>query len=310
VIVASQTADDGAVYRLTDDLALIQTLDFFTPIVSDPYEFGAIAAANALSDVYAMGGRPVCALNIVAYPRKSDEMPLSALADILRGGADKAREAGIDILGGHTIDDSEPKYGLSVTGVVHPDRIWRNLGAQPGDSLVLTKPLGTGIVSTAVRKGEAPEALAREVSALMATLNRVAAEIAGDTEVHACTDVTGFGLLGHLREMLSDGRCGVRLSVAATPVIEQTRAFVERGFVPGGSRRNLTSVEPSVSFDGAVSDVDRLVLCDAQTSGGLLLAVPSDRAELLVAQLRTAHVAAAVVGEVVADHPGMIHVTP
>ena len=309
MLVAGQTADDGAVYRLSDELAIIQTVDFFTPIVSDPHQFGAIAAANAISDVYAMGGRPVVALNVVTFPRNSAEMPLSALADILRGGADKAREAGIDIVGGHTLDDQVPKYGLCVTGVVHPDRIWRNLGAEPGDCLVLTKPLGTGIVSTAVRKGEATEAVAREVSELMAMLNRVAAEIAQEGEIHACTDVTGFGLLGHLREMLADGACGARISVAATPVIGPTRAFVERGFVPGGSRRNLQSVEPNVRFDEAVSDVDRLVLSDAQTSGGLLLAVPRDRSETLLAQLRAAEVAAAIVGEIVATHPGRIHVT-
>ncbi len=309
MLVASQTADDGAVYRLTDDLAIIQTVDFFTPIVSDPYQFGAIAAANALSDVYAMGGRPVAALNIVTYPRDNAEMPLSALADILRGGADKARDAGIDIVGGHTIDDQVPKYGLCVTGVVHPDRIWRNVGAQVGDILVLTKPIGTGIVSTAVRKGEATDALAREVSELMATLNRAAAEIAQETDVHACTDVTGFGLLGHLREMLGDGCCGARISVAATPVIAGTRTFAERDFVPGGSRRNLKAVAPHVSFDPGLSDVDRLVLCDAQTSGGLLFAVPSGQAESLLTRLRAAAVTAASIGEIVASHPATIHVT-
>jgi len=308
VLVASQTADDGAVYRLTDELAIVQTVDFFTPIVSDPYQFGAIAAANSLSDVYAMGGRPVTALNIVAYPRNSEEMPLSALADILQGGADKAREAGIDIVGGHSIDDATPKYGLSVTGVLHPDHIWRNLGGQPGDVLVLTKPLGTGILSTAVRKGATDEAVAIEVSQLMATLNRAAAEVAAQGEVHACTDITGFGLLGHLREMVADGACGARLELERIPVIEPTRACAAAGHVPGGSRRNLKAVEGHVWFDDGVDEIDRIVLCDAQTSGGLLLAVPRDRAEALVADLAAAQVEAAAIGEIVADHPGTIHV--
>jgi len=310
VLVGSETADDGAVYRLTDELAIVQTVDFFTPIVSDPYQFGAIAAANALSDVYAMGGRPVTALNIVAYPRKSEEMPLSGLAEILRGGADKATEAGANIVGGHTIDDPKPKYGLCVTGVVHPDQVWRNLGGQPGDRLVLTKPIGTGIVSTAVRKGKVSAEVAAEVSALMATLNRTAAEIAAQGPVHACTDVTGFGLLGHLREMVADGACGARLELGRVPVIATTRDCAADGDMPGGSRRNLQAVQAHVRFDDGVSEIDQLVLCDAQTSGGLLLAVPPARAEALVGELRAVEVPAVEVGEIVATDPGFIRVVP
>ncbi len=309
MLVGTSTADDAAVYRVSDELAIIQTVDFFTPIVDDPFAFGAIAAANSLSDVYAMGGRPVMALNVVGFPSNNEEVPLSVLGEIMKGGAAKALEAGIYILGGHTVDDKEPKYGLSVTGFVHPDRIWRNVGGKPGDKLILTKPIGTGIISTAVRKGKASEWVEHSVRDWMATLNRAAGEAAQEVGVNACTDITGFGLLGHLREMLGDGTVGARIAVAAVPVIEGTRELMDEGFVPGGTRRNLRSLEGHIRFDEAVAERDQLLLADAQTSGGLLFAVASEKAEELQSGLRCAGVASAPIGELVAEHTGKIHVT-
>jgi len=307
VLVGTSTADDAAVYRVSDELAIIQTVDFFTPIVDDPHAFGAIAAANSLSDVYAMGGRPVMALNVVGFPNNNPDVPLSVLGEILQGGAAKALEAGIHILGGHTVDDKEPKYGLSVTGFVHPDQIWRNVGGKPGDKLILTKPIGTGIISTAVRKGKASEQIERTVRECMATLNRVAGEAGQEVGVNACTDITGFGLLGHLREMLADGTVGARIAVADVPVIEGTRALMDEGFVPGGTRRNLRALEGHVRFD--VPERAQLLLSDAQTSGGLLFAVATEQAEALLTKLRQGGVEAAEIGELVAEHTGKIHVT-
>ena len=309
MLVGTKTADDAAVYRVSDELAIIQTVDFFTPIVDDPYQFGAIAAANSLSDVYAMGGRPVIALNIVAFPRKSDKTPISVLSEILRGGAEKAKEAGIFIVGGHTIDDNEPKYGLCVTGLVHPDRIWRNVGARPGDRLVLTKPLGIGIIATGVRAGKAGGELAQRISESMAALNRTAAEVAMETGVSACTDVTGFGFLGHLREMITEGDVGVRVKVSSVPVIDGAGDLAAQGVFPGGTLRNKKSLEGCVEYDAGVSEEDRLILCDAQTSGGLLFAVPAPKSRGLVAALKAAGVSsAAEVGEFVDSRPGGIDV--
>ncbi len=209
VLVGPETSDDAAVYRLTDGLALVLTVDFFTPIVDDPYAFGQIAAANSLSDVYAMGGRPIAMLSIVGFPR--DKLPMTVLGEVLRGGAEKAQEAGVSVVGGHSIDDAEPKVGYAVVGLVHPARIWRNVGARPGDALVLTKPLGTGIISTAIKQAKAPERAVTAAIRTMATLNRAAAEAAATVPVHAATDVTGFGLLGHLREMTRGSKVRVRL---------------------------------------------------------------------------------------------------
>jgi selenide,water dikinase len=310
VLVGTKTADDAAVYRVSGELAIIQTVDFFTPVVDDPYLFGAIAAANSLSDVYAMGGRPAFALNIVGFPRKSDATPMSVLQEILRGGAEKAREAGIDIVGGHSVADNEPKYGLCVTGFVHPDRFWENVGARPGDKLVLTKPLGTGIITTALRAGKAGEDLVRPAIESMAALNRGAAQVAGEIGVHACTDVTGFGFLGHLREMLAHGGVGVRVNRAAVPVLEGTRDLAAQGVVPGGTRRNKESLDRDVIYDAGISEEDRLVLCDAQTSGGLLFAVAPEKAPDLLSGLRAADVTAAAVGEFVEARPGTIEVVP
>jgi len=305
VLVGINTADDAAVYRVNDTLALIQTVDFFTPIVDDPYTFGAIAAVNSLSDVYAMGGRPVLALNVVGFPRNRPGVPLTVLSEILRGGAEKAKEAGIDIVGGHTVDDQEPKYGLSVTGFVHPDKIWRNVGARPGDALIVTKALGTGIISTAIRAGEAPVQVEEAATHSMLELNKAAAEAAQGLEVHACTDITGFGLLGHLLEMLGDD-LGVRVINSAIPVLEGVRALADAGYAPGGSRRNAKAHGDRVRFEQAISEVDRLILSDAQTSGGLLFAVPPSQADRLLSNLRAANVAAAQVGVFTESPPGII----
>ena len=246
VLVGNSTADDAAVYRISDTLAIVETVDFFTPIVDDPYWYGAIAAANSLSDVYAMGGRPAFALNVVGFPRRSADTPLSFLKEILRGGAEKAKEAGIDIVGGHSIDDNEPKYGLCVTGFVHPDRIWRNVGGRPGDKLVLTKPIGTGIITTALRAGKADDQWVQSAVQSMARLNRTAAELASAVEVHACTDITGFGLLGHLREMLGQGDIGAQLTFSAIPILAGARELAVQGFVPGGTSRNQEFLEACV----------------------------------------------------------------
>lgn len=281
--MGASTSDDAAVYKISDELALIQTVDFFTPIVDSPFSFGAISAANSISDVYAMGGTPTLAMNIVGFPRNNPDAPLSVLSEILRGGAAKASEANISIVGGHTIDDSEPKYGMAVTGFVHPDKIWRNQGAMVGDRLILTKPLGMGIISTAMRAGIASDALCEEVITWMERLNRLAAESAKDLQVHSCTDVTGFGFLGHLREMLSD-KVDFSVSLSQVPVIEGTRALAADGHVPGGSRRNRRSLEAVMNYASSVSEVDQDVLCDAQTSGGLLFAMPEADANAYIAK--------------------------
>jgi len=297
VLVGTSTKDDAAVYRLSSTVALVSTLDYFTPIVDDPYAFGAIAAANALSDVYAMGARPLFALNIVGFPR--DTLPFTVLGDILRGGADKATEAGIFIIGGHSIDDQEPKYGMAVTGVVHPDQITRNVGAQPGDALFLTKPIGTGVLSTAIKRGLAEASDIDAAIALMATLNQAAAEAMLEVGVNAATDVTGFGLLGHLSEMTTGSGLGARINASAVPLLSPAEDFVLRDIVPGGTRRNQTAVETLVRWDDAVDMALRVLLCDAQTSGGLLIAVPPERAGILEEALRSRKTpAAARIGEI------------
>ncbi len=308
VLVGASSADDAAIYRLDDDKCLVQTIDFFTPIVDDPYAFGAIAAANSLSDVYAMGGRPILALNVVAFPRESEDAPMSVLREILRGGSDKAREAGIDVVGGHTIDDPIPKYGMAVSGLVHPRSFWTNNGGKVGDQLVLTKPLGSGIITTALRRDVTDAGTVDRATEVMATLNRAAAEAAAPFGIHACTDVTGFGFLGHLREMLSPG-IGARVRAGAVPQLPGTRALAERGVVPRGTVRNLEELEGIVRFDGAVDEVSQLILCDAQTSGGLLFAVPPEEVDALLSALAAPGVVcAAVVGELVADPAGALSV--
>ncbi len=275
VLVGTETSDDATVYRINEETAIVQTLDFFTPIVDDPYDFGAIAAANALSDIYAMGAQPLFALNIVGFPE--DTLPMSVLEQILKGAQDKAAEAGIAVLGGHTIEDPEPKYGMVVTGSIHPDKIIKNEGAQPGDLLILTKPLGTGILSTAIKRGMVDDDLRKEVTHLMATLNKTAAEIMKNHTVHACTDVTGFGLLGHLKEMSVASRCNVEIAFEKVPFLREVKNLATAGIIPGGTYNNLEFVRPFADF-GNHPRLHQLLLCDAQTSGGLLVALPEKEA--------------------------------
>jgi len=304
-----ETSDDAAVYRLTPELALVQTVDYITPLVDDPYQFGQIAAANSISDIYAMGARPLLALNVVAFP--TDALPMSVLAEILRGGADKAREAGVRVIGGHSIDDKEPKYGMAVTGLVHPDRILRNSTARPGDRLFMTKPLGMGIVSTAIKRELANAALIERAVGIMTTLNKSAADAAIDVGVHACTDVTGFGLLGHLHEVTAGSGVGARISFRHVPLLDGVVELATQGIVPGGTQRNLAYAESFASFHASLNSVQRLVLADAQTSGGLLLAVAPERAAALARALaRDGVPIAAEIGEIVADPSGHIEVVP
>ncbi|HPR89695.1 MAG TPA: selenide, water dikinase SelD, partial [bacterium] len=273
LLVGTETRDDAAVYRLDAQTAIIETVDFFTPIVDNPYVFGAIAAANALSDIYAMGGTPLFALNLVAFP--AARLPLASLGEILRGAADTCREAGIDIAGGHSIDDTEPKFGLAVTGRVHPDKIWRNIGAQPGDALLLTKPLGLGILTTAMKRGMLGGEEIATAIAVMRELNRAAAAAAAGHAVHACTDITGFGLLGHLFEMTRGSNVEAEIRWQEVPLLAGAWEMAAAGAVPGGTRANLDHAAPHATFAAEVPEIARLLLADAQTSGGLLLAVPA-----------------------------------
>jgi cysteine desulfurase NifS/selenium donor protein len=289
VLVDAATSDDAAVYRLRPDLAVVQTVDFFTPIADDPFDFGAVSAANSLSDIYAMGAKPLFALSVVGFP--SRRLPLWVLERILEGAAEVAREAGIFIVGGHTVDDTEPKFGLAVTGVVHPDRVVRNSTARAGDELVLTKPIGVGILATATKRGMADEATARRLVATMRRLNKPAAEAMEETGAGACTDVTGFGLLGHLREMAAASGLDVELEAGAVPVLEPARELAAADVVPGGTLDNLEHVSPFVDWAPGLGRVDRLLLADAQTSGGLLIAVPPERTAALLAALRARGVA-------------------
>lgn len=302
------TPDDAGVYKLTEDIAIVQTVDFFTPIVDDPYAFGQIAAANALSDVYAMGGRPLTVLNIVGFPIA--KLPPAVLAEILRGGADKAREAGAVILGGHSIDDPEPKYGMAVTGVVDPRRIAVKAGARPGDALVLTKPIGVGVVTTAIKKGLTTPAEEAEVIRVMAALNNVTAALA-PFQVRGMTDITGFGLLGHAAEMARESGVGIRIGASRVPVLACAWKYANAGTWPGGTKKNRAWLEDQVTYAPEVDETTRLLLCDAVTSGGLLIAVAAARAPALAAALTAAGaLATAVIGECVADHPGRIQVVP
>jgi len=304
LVVGFDTADDAAVYRLRDDLAIVVTTDFFTPIVDDPYDWGRIAATNALSAVYAMGGTPLLALNLVAWPREN--LPFELLAKVLDGGAAVARAAGCLVAGGHSIDDAEPKYGMAVVGTVHPDAVLTNAGARPGDAIVLTKPIGLGVISTAVKRGAAvPEMLAVAID-LMTTLNAAARDAAAEVRVHAATDVTGFGLLGHLREVCVASGTGAIVDPDAVPVLAGVRELLADGMVAGGTQRNLAFVAPDVDF-GDLPHGERLLLADAQTSGGLLLSVARERAQALV-EACVAHGApiAAMIGEMTASDAGRI----
>lgn len=291
-------ADDAGVYKISDEVALIQTVDFFTPVVDDPYWFGQIAAANALSDVYAMGGTPKTAMNLVAFPAKT--MDLSILRRIIQGGLDKITEAGAVLVGGHSIEDKELKYGLSVTGVIHPARVLTKKNLKAGDHLVLTKPLGTGIVNTAVKADMAPPALVERVTRLMATLNRAAAETLTAFDVGACTDVTGFGLLGHLAEMVSGSGVSVRIDASQLPLLVEALEFAAMGLIPGGAYRNREFRQAMITFDPAVPRPVQDILFDPQTSGGLLVSVRGHQSQALVAALKAAGVPdAARIGEVI-----------
>lgn len=306
LLVGLNTSDDAGVYKLNEDTAIVQTVDFFTPIVDDPYAFGQIAAANAISDIYAMGGKPLTALNIVAFPVSS--LDKSILAEIMRGAADKAKEAGVIILGGHSIDDKEPKFGMAVTGLVHPGRIRTNAGALPGDRLILTKPIGVGIMTTSIKKDLLSEEETAAVTAVMSALNKSAAETMESYDVHACTDVTGFGLLGHALEMAKGSGTVIEIHHREVPVLPRTRELAEAGNVPGGTRNNFAHVERDVTFPSAMDQIDRWILCDAVTSGGLLIAVPEREADNLLHDLKAAGLQAAWIGKVKESGTGHINV--
>jgi selenide,water dikinase len=296
VLVGFGTADDAGVYKLRDDLALVQTVDFFTPIIDDPYDFGRVAATNAISDVYAMGGTPITALNIVTYPM--EEFGPDLLSRILAGGADVARAAGVSILGGHSVKDDEPKYGMAVTGTIHPDRVVTNAGARPGDVLVLTKPLGTGILSNALKKGAIDEVQIAEAVRWMTTLNAGAARAMLAARAHAATDVTGFGLLGHGNEMARASGVALRIRSQDVPVYALARDMLEVGICPGGSRANAREHSAFTQFADSVPENVRLLLSDAQTSGGLLIAVAPENLKALRAALREPEALDALIGHV------------
>ena len=307
MLVGLEHGDDAGIFRLSDDLALVQTVDFFTPIVDDPFLFGQIAAANALSDVYAMGGTPLCAMNLVAFP--SGKMDIEVLRQVLRGGLDKVHEAGAALVGGHSISDPEMKYGLAVTGKVHPDRVMTNRGGRAGDRLVLTKPLGTGILNTALKRGKASEQAVALVTASMAELNGRAAKIILEAEPSACTDVTGFGLAGHAAEMIEGSGVGLTLYASELPLFPQALDLAVQGCVPGGLKRNRDYRQGLMDVDAGVPAPLTDLLYDPQTSGGLLAAVPASRAEDLVCRLRDGGVEhAAIIGEVTEQPAGRIRV--
>jgi len=305
VIVGTETSDDAGVFRLRADLAIVNTVDFFTPIVDDPYVFGQIAAANALSDIYAMGAEPRTALNIVGFPRGN--LPFEVLTEIIRGGAERARKAGAVVIGGHSIIDAELKYGMAVTGVVHPDRVIRNVGVRPGDALVLTKSLGTGIITTALKKRAAPAKSVRTAVRSMVALNGTASKIMRKFDVHACSDVTGYGLLGHALEMARGTRVTITLESARLPLLDDAVRLAEQGFLTGGCRRNRAYLEDKVTIDPTIRQGLVEVAFDPQTSGGLLIALPPKRAPYLVRHLHAGGIeAACIVGYATTRHNSRI----
>ncbi len=297
VLVSSANADDAGVYRISDDIAVVLTTDFFTPIVDDPYWFGAIAAANALSDVYAMGGKPATALNIAMFPNNPDFFPL--LKKIMQGGIDKMAEAGVSIIGGHTIRDNEPKYGFAVMGTIHPDKILDNAKARVGDALILTKKIGTGIIATGIKAGRCDDEVIEEVTVSMATLNKRASEIMIEVGVSTATDITGFGLIGHLHEVLSASDCQARLHANSIPFFEEAVKLANMGIIPGGTRENSKIFEQNVDWVAEVSAAEKILMNDAQTSGGLLMFVPADKKDKLMDALLKENILAAHIGDVV-----------
>jgi selenide, water dikinase len=306
VLIGFETADDAGVYRLAPDLALVQTVDFFTPIVDDPYTFGEIAATNALNDVYAMGGRPISALSVLGFPNTGRD--LDVLERIVQGGLAKMQEAGCAVIGGHSIGDDEIKFGYAVTGLVNPERVWANATAQPGDRLVLTKQLGTGVISTALKKGVASEASVAAATRSMTTLNRRASEIAREFQIHAATDVTGFGLLGHAHEMASGSKVSLVIDSPRIGFLPEALDDARQGLLPGGLSRNREFVGSCVEFDGGVPEDVRKLLFDPQTAGGLLFSVPEKDSVGLLASLREADIFSDEIGEVVSRTDPLIRV--
>ena len=308
LLVGTETGDDAAVYKLNDQTALIMTVDFFPPITDDPFEFGAIAAANSFSDVYAMGGKPLVALNIVGFPSALDK---SILSEVLRGGYAKAAEAECLIAGGHTVDDPEPKYGMSVVGIVEPGKQVSNAGARPGDVLVLTKPLGTGIITTAGKQGTVDKAVMQEAVKQMSTLNRAAAEAMMKVGVNSATDVTGFGLMGHLKSMVRGSKVTAEVQLSSVPVLPGVWDLLDQGVAPGGTHRNLQSVADTVKWSPDLSEREQLLLCDAQTSGGLLISVASEKKDSLLAELKAGGVEVmAEIGKIIEESAGQINAIP
>jgi len=308
VLVGLDRADDAGVYKVSDDLALIQTVDFFTPIVDDPYWFGQIAAANALSDVYAMGGTPKTAMNLVGFPIKT--MDIDVLRQIIQGGLDKLTEAGTVLVGGHSIEDKELKYGLSVMGFVHPKRVLTKNNLKAGDCLILTKPLGTGIINTAIKGGLASNELIDTVTRLMATLNRDAAEVMMEFPVHACTDITGFGLLGHMAEMVIGSGLGIHIQANSVPVLKEALEYAAMGMIPGGMHKNRKFREHIVDISSSVDILLQDVFFDPQTSGGLLICVAADSAKELLDRLQEKGILqAAMIGEVTTEPGEKIKIT-
>jgi selenide, water dikinase len=307
VLVGFDTADDAGVYKISAEQALVQTVDFFTPIVDDPFTFGQIAATNSLSDIYAMGGRPMSALAIVCFPDKGD---LNVLERILAGGLSKMMEAGCAVIGGHSVRDPEIKFGYSVTGSIHPQKVWANAGAKVGDRLIFTKAIGTGVISTAIKKGEARQEWIDAATKSMTTLNASAADIAisGGYPIHAATDITGFGLIGHVREMAAGSGVSLRINSASVPVLDGALECVRKGFIPGGLTANRDFAECLVGYDGNIPGEVKTILFDPQTAGGLLLSVPGERSQELVAALQKAGIHAAEIGQVTSSAKPLITV--
>src|SRR6056297_450829 len=305
ILIDTKNSDDAAVYKINNETALVQTLDFFTPIVNNPYDFGAIAAANALSDIYAMGAKPIFALNIVGFP--SNRLPMEVLQQILKGAHDKANEAGISILGGHTIDDPEPKYGMVVSGIVHPDKILSNANAKEGDAIILTKPIGLGIITTALKRGLADKSVEDYAIKIMQTLNKTAADVIANFNINACTDVTGFGLLGHLSEITQASQMDAEIFSDKVPIIQETWDFATSNIIPGGSKNNLAYFSKHIEWKKQLSEIEKIILSDAQTSGGLLFTAPQNEKEQILKQLNEAGIEkAANIGNVTKKGPGKI----
>ncbi|MBI5849137.1 MAG: selenide, water dikinase SelD [Nitrospirae bacterium] len=301
VLVGASNADDAGIYKITDEIAVVLTTDFFTPIVDDPYWFGAIAAANSLSDVWAMGGKPTVALNIAMFPSSSEFFP--SLQRVMQGGIDKMTEAGVSIIGGHTIKDKEPKFGYTIMGLIHPDKILDNSKAKPGDALILTKKIGTGIISTGVKAGMCSDAVIEEFTLSMATLNKRAGEIMCEIGVSTATDITGFGLIGHLNEVLTASKCQARLYSSRVPFFEEAVRLVKNGIAPGGTLGNLKIYNQYVAWAEDVPEYEKVLMNDAQTSGGLLIFVPAEKKEQLITALQKEGILAAHIGDILDSQP-------